>query len=66
MAADPDALICNCGHPKPTHLFGERACEGEVEVEPSMKIEPCSCPRFKLWYNDDELTESEKEYIDGE
>jgi len=62
---DPDALICQCGHPAPTHVLNERQCTGEVEVEPFMKIEPCGCPRFKLWYNDEELLPFEQDILDG-
>jgi hypothetical protein len=66
MATDPGALICECSHQKDTHILSNRQCQGEVFVDGMKRLESCTCPRFKLWYNDDELTESEKEYIDGE
>lgn len=60
---DPEALICQCGHPSSLHVLGSRDCSGEMAIEPFGQIVPCGCPRFRLWYNDDEPTESERELM---
>lgn len=52
--ADPEALVCWCGHQAITHVNNERQCEGTLLIDNGKKEESCSCPRFKLWYNNDE------------
>jgi len=67
VVTDPETLVCECGHQKATHALFGRHCLGEVFTDNMKKLEPCTCPRFKFWYDDDDdsLTPSEQALMDG-